>query len=99
VYDNWGQSISFFESSKNVSAFSSKFAAYLAGAYTLTAEEQTGYDLFRSKAGCNTCHLDGRRSTQEGGTDTSAAANVEPLVTCFGYANLGLPLNPRDAFY
>ncbi len=99
VYDNWGQSISFFESSKNVSAFSSKFAAYLAGAYTLTAEEQAGYDLFRGKAGCNTCHLDGRRSTQEGGTDTSAAANVEPLFTCFGYANLGLPLNPRDAFY
>jgi cytochrome c peroxidase len=99
VYDNWGQSISFFDSSKNVSAFSSKFDAYLAGAYTLTAEEQAGYDLFRGKAGCNTCHLDGRRSTQEGGTDTSAAANVEPLVTCFGYANLGLPLNPRDAFY
>jgi hypothetical protein len=21
------------------------------------------------------------------------------LFTCFGYANLGLPLNPRDAFY
>src|SRR6266436_6545000 len=22
-----------------------------------------------------------------------------PLFTCFGFANLGLPLNPRDAFY
>ena len=24
---------------------------------------------------------------------------MTPLFTCFGYANLGLPLNPRDAFY
>jgi cytochrome c peroxidase len=99
VYDNWGQSISFYESSPRISAFSSKFDAFLAGNYTLTAEEQAGYDLFRGKAGCNTCHLDGRGSTQTGGSDTSAPANVEPLFTCFGYANLGLPLNPRDAIF
>jgi cytochrome c peroxidase len=104
VYDNWGQSISFYENSKRISAFSSKFDAFLAGNYTLTAEEQAGYDLFRGKAGCNSCHLDGRGSTQpppagSGGTDTSGAADVEPLFTCLGYANLGLPLNPRDAIY
>jgi cytochrome c peroxidase len=111
VYDNWGQSISAYEASPRISAFSSKFDAYLAGNYTLTAEEQAGYDLFRGKAGCNTCHLDGRGSTQTPGTgsgsipstttgtDTSAPANVEPLFTCFGYANLGLPLNPRVALF
>ena len=111
VYDNWGQSISFYEASPRISAFSSKFDAFLAGTYTLTAEEQAGYDLFRGKAGCNTCHLDGRGSTQTSGTgsdgnpstttgtDTSAAADVAPPFTCFGYANLGLPLNPRDAIY
>jgi cytochrome c peroxidase len=65
----------------------------------LTADEQAGYDLFRGKAGCNTCHLDGRGSTQLGGSDTSAPANTEPLFTCFGYANLGLPLNPRVALF
>jgi cytochrome c peroxidase len=27
------------------------------------------------------------------------AAETTPLFTCFGSANLGLPLNPRDAFY
>jgi hypothetical protein len=27
------------------------------------------------------------------------AASTRPLFTCFGYANLGLPLNPRDAFF
>jgi cytochrome c peroxidase len=99
VYDNWGQSISFYESSTAISAFSSKFDAFLAGTYTMTANEMAGYNLFRGKAGCNTCHLDGRGSTQTGGTDTSAAADVTPLFTCFGYANLGLPLNPRDAIY
>jgi cytochrome c peroxidase len=70
-----------------------------------------GYNLFRGKAGCNTCHVDGRGSTQTPktgsgstpstttGTDTSQAAIVNPLFTCFGSANLGLPLNPRDAFF
>src|SRR2546430_3943053 len=57
VYDNWGQSISFYEASPRISAFSSKFDAFLAGPYTLTAEEQAGYDLFACKAGCNACHL------------------------------------------
>ena len=27
------------------------------------------------------------------------AANTRPLFTCFGYANLGLPLNPRVALF
>jgi cytochrome c peroxidase len=27
------------------------------------------------------------------------ASPTAPLFTCFGYANLGLPKNPRDAFY
>jgi cytochrome c peroxidase len=111
AYDNWGQSLDFYEKSKEVSPFTSKFDAYLAGKYTLTATEMAGYDLFRGKAGCNTCHVDGRGSTQTPGTgsgsipatttgtDTSHAATVNPLFTCFGSANLGLPLNPRNAFY
>jgi cytochrome c peroxidase len=111
VYDNWGQSISFFERSKEVSPFTSKFDAFLKNLTTLTAAEMAGYNLFRGKAGCNTCHLDGRGGTQTPGTgsdgtpstttgtDTSKATDVAPLFTCFGSANLGLPLNPRDAFF
>jgi hypothetical protein len=34
-----------------------------------------------------------------GGADTNAAADVTPLFTCFGSANLGLPLNPRVALF
>src|SRR5437870_5017417 len=113
AYDNWGQSISFYERSKEVSPFTSKFDAFLASPTTtpLTPDEMAGYALFRGKAACNTCHVDGRGSTQTPGTgfdgipstttgtDTSHAATVNPLFTCFGSANEGLPLNPRNAFY
>src|SRR3989441_1184278 len=92
-----------YEQSVQVSAFSSKFDAYLKGKYTLTADEKAGYDLFRGKANCNSCHLDGRSTapapTAPTSEDTGVAASVNPLFTCFGSSNLGLPLNPRDAFF
>ena len=100
VYDRWAQSIDSFEQSVQVSAFSSKFDAFLAGKYKLTPEEMAGLRLFDGKGNCNSCHLDGRGTTLKSNqTDTSAAATVNPLFTCFGSANEGLPLNPRDAFY
>src|SRR3981189_1123388 len=60
-----------------------------------------GYQLFKGKGNCNSCHVDGRGTTlQPGQVDTSTTATANPpLFTCFGSANLGLPLNPRDAFY
>jgi cytochrome c peroxidase len=100
AFDNWGQSLDAFERSKEVSPFTSKFDAYLAGAAKLTKNELAGYALFKGKGNCNSCHLDGRGTTLTAGeTDTSNAALVNPLFTCFGSANEGLPLNPRDAFY
>lgn len=108
AYNHWAQSISFFESSDQVSAFTSKFDAFLANNYTMTPDEMAGYNLFKGKANCNSCHLDGRstaptppppQGTAPNSVDTGAAASTRPLFTCFGYANLGLPLNPRDAFF
>src|SRR5271163_2162357 len=100
VYDRWAQSIDAYEQSAQVSSFSSKFDAFLAGKYKLTPEEMAGFKLFDGKANCNSCHLDGRGTTLKSNqTDTSSAAMVNPLFTCFGSANEGLPLNPRDAFY
>jgi len=111
AFDNWGQSLDAYEKSKEVSPFTSKFDAFLKGTVMLTLDEMAGYALFRGKAACNTCHVDGRGSTQTPGTgsdghpstttgtDTSNAATVNPLFTCFGSANEGLPLNPRNAFY
>jgi cytochrome c peroxidase len=103
VYDHWAQSLNAYEHSESVSPFTSKFDAYLKGKYTLTAAEKAGYDLFRGKGNCNSCHLDGRSTapapTAPGSEDTGVAADVTPVFTCFGSANLGLPKNPRDAIY
>ena len=100
IYDHWGQSLSAFEDSPAVSAFSSKFDAFLSGKYTMSADEMAGYQLFNGKSNCNSCHLDGLSTTLKAGqTDTGARADTQPLFTCFGYANLGLPLNPRIALF
>jgi cytochrome c peroxidase len=101
VYDHWGASIDAYEQSVQVSNFTSKFDAFLKGNYTMTADEMAGYQLFNGKGNCNSCHVDGRGTTLQAGqvdTSTSATANP-PLFTCFGSANEGLPLNPRNAFY
>jgi cytochrome c peroxidase len=110
-YDHWAESLSAFEKSLSVSPFTSKFDAFLAGEATLTPDEQAGYDLFRGRGNCNSCHLDGRSTApaptkkhggtpgMTGGKDTGVAANTTPVFTCFGSANLGVPKNPRDAFY
>jgi cytochrome c peroxidase len=102
VYDHWGQSLGAYEHSLSVSPFTSKFDAFLKGKATLTSDEMAGYNLFRGKGNCNSCHLDGRStapSPKSGGMDTGAAADTTPVFTCFGSANLGLPKNPRDAIY
>ncbi|HVI07473.1 MAG TPA: cytochrome c peroxidase [Candidatus Binatia bacterium] len=100
-FDEFAQAIAAYESSSSVSPFTSKFDYWVTGVkgVTLTAEEQAGYDLFRGKGSCNTCHLDGRSSTQLGGTDTGAAADVRPLFTDTTYNNLGLPKNVIMPWY
>src|ERR1700745_1878037 len=101
VYDHWGASIDAYEQSVQVSTFTSKFDAALKGNYTMTPDELAGFQLFNGKGNCNSCHVDGRGTTlNPGQVDTSTTATANPPVfTCFGSANEGLPLNPRDAFY
>ena len=100
VFDRWGQSIDAYEQSLQVSAFSSKFDAFLKGSYKLAPDEMAGLKLFDGKGNCNSCHLDGRGTTlKPGQTDNGAIASANPVFTCFGSANEGLPLNPRDAIY
>src|SRR6266403_1039797 len=101
VYDHWGASIDAYEQSVQVSTFTSKFDAMLKGNYTFTADEMAGLQLFNGKGNCNSCHVDGRGTTlNPGQVDTSTTATANPPVfTCFGSANEGLPLNPRNAFY
>ena len=105
TYNAYADSISAYEQGPEVSPFSSKFDAFLAGNATLTSDEMAGYNLFRGKGNCNSCHLDGRStapSTQlaPNGVDTGAAADVQPLFTDTTSANLGLPKPfPFDPIY
>jgi cytochrome c peroxidase len=108
AFNAWGHSLDEYEASTEVSAFSSKFDAFLKSAYTMTPAEMAGYNLFRGKANCNSCHLDGRstaptppppQGSAPNSVDTGAAANVTPVFTCFGFSNLGLPANLMDSIY
>jgi len=59
-----------------------------------------GLALFNGKGNCNSCHLDGRGvNLTPGQTDSGNTASARPIFTCFGSANEGLPLNPRNAIY
>jgi len=100
TFDQYALSVTAYEGSPDVSAFSSKFDAFLAGKHTLTANEMAGYNLFRGKGNCNSCHVDGRSTTlKPGQSDDGTAADVAPKFTDTTSSNLGLPKNPADPFY
>src|SRR5215510_13812746 len=86
TFDQMAQSIAGYEASAEVTPFTSKFDAVLAGKAQLTAQEQMGYDLFRGKAQCNACHRDG-------------GPGEDPLFTDFTASNIGTPANPRLPYY
>jgi cytochrome c peroxidase len=86
TFDQMALSIAGYEASHEVTAFSSKYDAVLAGKAQFTAQEQQGYELFRGKAQCNSCHRDG-------------GPGEEPLFTDFTAANIGTPANSGLPYY
>jgi cytochrome c peroxidase len=96
TYDHIAMAMATYESSADVSPFSSKFDAYLAGTADLSSAEIHGYELFNGKARCNQCHLSG---TAVGSKNHQAAADVAPLFTDFTANNIGLPKNLALPYY
>jgi cytochrome c peroxidase len=94
-YDHAAQSMAAYEAGPEVSSFSSKFDYALANPTlsVLTADELGGWNLFRGKAKCNTCHLDGTENITTGKITPADAADVAPLFTDFTSANIGTPQN------
>jgi len=84
AYECIARSVAAYERSPEVSQFSSKYDAYLAGQATLTEQEAWGLALFSGKAKCAACH---------------ESAQPSPLFTDFTYDNLGVPRNPDNPFY
>jgi cytochrome c peroxidase len=86
TFDQMAQSIASYEASAEVTPFTSKYDVVQAGTANFTPQEQLGYDLFRGKAHCNTCHRDG-------------GPGEDPLFTDFTASNIGTPTNPRLPYY
>jgi len=57
AYAAIARSIAAFERSSAVSAFTSKYDAFMAGKAKLTGQELRGLHLFEGKAGCAGCHV------------------------------------------
>jgi cytochrome c peroxidase len=88
VYNDIGFAIAAYERSAEVSAFTSKYDAFLAGTATPSEQEAWGRQVFEGKGHCAACHPNGR------GPGGSA-----PVFTDFTYDNLGVPRNPMNPFY
>jgi cytochrome c peroxidase len=100
VFQLIAQAIVAFESSRELSPFSSKYDAYLAGKAQLTASELSGLELitgleggtpgggFRKSARCTACHAI-ESDRRESGS----------LFTQYCYANIGVPKNPKNPYY
>ena len=105
TYDQFGLSAAMYEASPEVSPFTSKFDYALANPdkSVLNPDESAGWNLFRGKAMCNTCHLDGTENTAKQRSPAplapANAAGVAPLFTDFTSNNLGLPRNLAIPFY
>ena len=106
TYDHMAMAMAAYEAGPEVSSFSSKFDYALAnpGRNVLNCDELAGWQLFRTKGRCNTCHLDGTENpaAQRGRRDMISpadAADVAPLFTDFTSSNLGLPKNLALPYY
>jgi cytochrome c peroxidase len=86
-FDKIAEAIAAYEGSGEVNAFSSKYDYVRADKATFTADEDAGYELFRSATThCNECHRDG-------------GPGEEPLFTDFTASNLGVPPNRAMPYY
>jgi cytochrome c peroxidase len=88
TFDRIALAIAAFEGSPEVSAFSSKFDAYLRGRARLSEQEQLGLALFEGKGKCSACHA-----------STPSADGTPPLFTDNTFDNAGVPANPENPFY
>jgi cytochrome c peroxidase len=84
TFHEMGLSMASYEASPDVSAFSSKFDAVIAGKARFTPAEQEGYDLFTGQANCSQCH---------------AVSGAKSMFTDFTAVNIGVPKNYDVPYY
>jgi cytochrome c peroxidase len=84
TFHNMGLAMAAYEASPEVSPFSSKFDAVVAGKAQFTPVEQQGYNLFNGSANCGQCHL---------------VSGAKSMFTDFTAVNLGVPKNVDVPYY
>lgn len=110
TFDHLALSVATYEASPAVSPFSSKFDYALnhPEEKVLSKDESAGWELFRGKGKCNTCHLDGMQNTPGASARPAAQSsrsamrndpNTGPLFTDFQAHSLGVPVNPALPYY
>jgi cytochrome c peroxidase len=84
TFNNMGLAMAAYEASPEVSPFSSKFDAVIAGKAQFTPIEQEGYNLFTGSANCSQCH---------------AVNGAKSMFTDYTAVNLGVPKNVDVPYY
>ena len=84
AYKNIALALAAFEASPDVSPFTSKLDAVLAGKAHFTRQEAEGRNLFDGKANCILCHM---------------SFGPRPLFTNFAAVNTGVPANRKLPYY
>jgi cytochrome c peroxidase len=103
TFDQMAQSIANYEASAEVTTFTSKYDAVLAGKAQFTPQEQAGNDLFRGKAQFTPREQAGndlfRGKAQCNACHRDGGPGEDPLFTDFTASNIGTPANPRLPYY
>jgi cytochrome c peroxidase len=91
AFFNIADAVAAFERSTAFRRFDSKFDAYRRGDAQLTDAEARGLAVFNDpkRSNCASCHL----------TTPDRNLGPNPLLTDFGYDNIGTPRNPANKFY
>ncbi|MEN6372458.1 MAG: cytochrome c peroxidase [Armatimonadota bacterium] len=87
AYNAMADAIAEFEKSPELNRFDSKLDYYLrVDKSVFTDQEKLGMEIFQGKGHCLGCHA-------------FPVGSTEPILTAFGYANIGVPINPDNPFY
>jgi cytochrome c peroxidase len=99
TFAHFAEAIAGYEASPEVSPFSSRFDAVIAGKAKFTPQEQAGFALFNGQALCITCHSDAANPSGTVKIDgTVIASSTKPIFADGRAENIGVPKNGDNPY-
>jgi cytochrome c peroxidase len=99
TFAHFAEAIAGYEASPEVSPFSSKFDAVMAGKAKFTPQEQAGFALFNGQALCITCHSDAANPSGTVKIDgVVIASSTKPIFADGRAENIGVPKNTNNPY-